>query len=146
MAAVDISIQNGTECSTFAAISIPNMEAERTEVANKIAEINGLIKQLEDTKMSLQKSHVRGDQLPQGVALVWEKDLEKYHSERNYNSKLNYYNCPQDTWSMTKCNNCKVFYKSHEERTEYERYGNKDTVSWQVFKTKFPCPSCGSSN
>lgn len=122
---------------------IPTMAAEREAVAAELAETDEMIKALEARKQSLVKAHARGDNLPAGCVLVWEKDLLEFRY-RDERVGEHYGLYEQNTKWLNKCRNCGVCYKSYQKDIENMRKCG-DRIQWTPVEKKFPCPACGAA-
>lgn len=149
MATVKAGDVSGQEKDGYAPIAIANMADEKAAVAAALAENDALIKQLEAKKQQLMKAHVKAEQLPEGCVLVWEKDLVKSTSEKQYLYGQDYGKCPDDLMKMNQCSNCKVYHKCHTRRNRVQQgpylLGPGDPVQWISEDQFFKCPVCGRS-
>ena len=143
MATVKAGDVSGQVKDGYAPIAITNMADEKAAVAAALAENNALIKQLEAKKLQLIKAHVRAEQLPEGCVLVWQKDLVQSTSERLYDARLEFHQCPMNTMRMTQCGNCKVYFKSHTKMNKFDRFAYGSQPRWTPLEQTFRCPVCG---
>lgn len=108
-------------------------------VAAKVAELDALISQVEAQKRKLVKAHCRGEQLPEGVVMIWKKDLDKmkYNDKApavdGYSAyyKLDVHQRPKDLAWINQCANCSIYYKQGETLNKHFS-SSGGHVQWQV--------------
>ena len=145
--------KNGGYAEGFAPITISSMAEERQAVAAKVAEVEALKQQLDEHKQELIKAHCRGDQLPEGVVMVWKTDFDQVKKFRSKPRASNYcsayhsmseYSRPEDSFRLMKCANCSVYYKDEETlHKNFSKQGD-NSVTFDKETPKYSCPICGS--